>query len=82
MLNIVLAIALLGSPALAPVNERCPVTGVDVRNHLIYHHVTVQGRIWYVADRTAAIRLRNCPQCYLSPAASPAPTAAAGPSAH
>jgi hypothetical protein len=77
MLNLVLTLALMGPAAPPPpsVNERCPVTGIDVRNHLLYHHVTVQGRIWYVADRAAAARLKNCPECYLPSTATPAPAA-------
>jgi hypothetical protein len=80
MLNLVLTLAFMAT-ATTPspsVNERCPVTGVDVRNHLLYHHVTVQGRTWYVADRAAGIRLKNCPSCFLSSPAGLEP-AATGP---
>jgi hypothetical protein len=63
MLTLTLVLALAGtSPTM---NDRCPVTGFEVRNHVLYHHVTVRGHEYYVYDRTAAIRLRNCPECYL-----------------
>jgi hypothetical protein len=70
MFPLILVVALAGNPQAAE-NTRCPVTGVDVRNHLLYHHVTVQGRKYYVHDRTAAIRLRNCPECYLGKDGTP-----------
>ena len=69
MLSLLLTLALTGSPATTPkatvVNERCPVTGMDVRNHYLHHFVTVNNRTYYVYDQTAAKRLKSCPECFL-----------------
>ncbi|BDU71521.1 hypothetical protein [Mesoterricola silvestris] len=47
MLNLILATALgVTSP-----NAHCPVTGRQVSNHVLYHHVTVRGQQYYVFDR-------------------------------
>jgi hypothetical protein len=47
------------------------VTGQPVENHQIFHFVTVRGRRYYVSDRTAANRLRECPDCYLKADGTP-----------
>jgi hypothetical protein len=62
MLSLLLATAL----GLAPSNVLCPVTGRQVSNHALYHHVTVRGQRYYVFDREAATRLKTCPGCYLA----------------
>ena len=67
MISLLLAAAL----AAAAPNAHCPVTGRQVTNHLLYHHVTVRGRAYYVFDREAATRLKNCPDCYLAKDGAP-----------
>lgn len=73
MLSMVLCLVLSGSGSAleTPVNERCPVTGFDVRNHLVFHHVTVNGRRYFVFDREAGVRLRLNPECYLDAQGKP-----------
>jgi YHS domain-containing protein len=67
MLSLLLATAL----AVTSPNVLCPVTGRQVTNHALFHHVTVRGRQYYVFDREAAIRLKNCPDCYLAQDGTP-----------
>ena len=67
MLTLILATAL----GFANPNVLCPVTGRTVTNHDLYHHVTVRGRTYFVFDREAAIRLKNCPECYLAKDGTP-----------
>ncbi|GEM_PF-5966529 len=67
MIALILAAA-IGS---ASPNVLCPVTGRPVTNHMLYHHVTVRGRQYYVYDREAAARLKNCPDCYLAKDGTP-----------
>ena len=66
-----LASVLVLAMGVASPNSSCPVTGFPVTNHLIYHYVTVKGRQYYVFDRNAANRLRNCPDCYLKDDGTP-----------
>ena len=66
MLSAVLAAALAASSP----NTLCPVTGRPVVGRP-YHYVTVNGRNYYVFDREAGIRLRNCPDCYLAKDGTP-----------
>ena len=67
MFATLLAAALVASSA----NSRCPVTGLPVTNHRLHHFVTVHGRPYYVHDREAANRLRQCPDCYLAKDGTP-----------
>ena len=62
MFSLILAAALNATSA----NAVCPVTGRPVANHALFHHVTVRGRQYYVFDREAARRLKDCPDCYLA----------------
>lgn len=61
----------LSAQTLTKPNTLCPVTGRVVENHLLYHHVTVRGRTYYVADREAGNRLKACPGCYLAKDGTP-----------
>jgi hypothetical protein len=67
MLSLILATTL----AVAAPNVLCPVTGRPVANHVLFHHVNVRGRTYYVFDREAAVRLKNCPDCYLAKGGTP-----------
>jgi hypothetical protein len=71
MLTLALTLALAQTQTRPVLNDRCPVTGSDVRNRVIHHHIAVRGRDYYVYDRTAAIRLKNCPECYLGKDGTP-----------
>ena len=66
-----LTAALLCAPLVAgtpqAASDRCPVTGQDVQNHRLYHYVDIRNHRYYVRDREAATRLRQCPDCYLRP---------------
>jgi hypothetical protein len=75
MLVLALAALLAAAPVhpagAATANALCPVTGRDVTNHTLYHHVALGGHVYYVFDREAAIRLKACPSCYLDPEGNP-----------
>ena len=64
------SILLAASLGLAAANTFCPVTGRPVTDRQ-YHYVTVKGRDYYVFDREAGNRLRNCPDCYLAKDGTP-----------
>jgi hypothetical protein len=76
MFALMLTLAMTGAPINAnpTPNKVCPVTGLDVRNHLLHHYVTIGNRNYYVYDQAAARRLRNCPDCYVGLSAPPHPT--------
>jgi len=71
LLTAVLSLAPQAGTTPQAVNARCPVTGQDVRNHLLYHHVTVRNRAYYVASREAAARLRQSPDAFLAKDGTP-----------
>ena len=68
-----LACVLMLAMGATPSNSLCPVTGIPVTNHRLYHHVTVKGRQYFVQDLKAANRLRNAPECYLKADGTPLP---------
>ena len=63
--------ALTASASVVKANDRCPVTGLPVANHALYHYVMVKGHPYYVFDREAARRLRNAPAVYLGQDGTP-----------
>jgi YHS domain-containing protein len=66
--TLALALTLAAAPQ---VNDRCPVTGLEVTNHRLHHHLTLKGHTYFVHDREAANRLRQCPGCYLAADGTP-----------